>query len=148
MKPGDTAEFSIWLSGEETEAQLHHFKDTIIPSVISKTEKQFKVVLGPPRFIIKKPGEDRVPPVPDHIKGIDVRLLVIEADVFPAPLSVIEKRSGFIDDLTKQDRDRLRKLTKKTFAKYQPGNQLNDQQADAIIEFLGPDSAIATLRSH
>lgn len=146
MKPGDVIEAAIWLNGEEQPHMIESFKK----SVLTNTKNQLKdMYLEPGEFTwtIKRPGEDRVPEVPKEITGLDVRLLVGEAMVFPTKRHVILKQSGFVYDLTKEDLNRLRRLTRQAHAKIQPGAGLNDKQCDAIIEYLGPDVALKTLRN-
>ena len=146
VKPGDMAEVSVWLTGEETESQLRHWKSVICNEVAKETEAQDSVTLGPWKFTEKKPGEDRVPPAPPHISGINVRLLVGEAKVgFRRPAIVAE--SGFVEDLTPKDRERLRQITRDAHAKKVPGDRLSDRHCDQIIEALGPDVAVMTLEN-
>ena len=78
--------------------------------------------------------------------GPDVRLLIGEAKVGSYRRPVIVKQTGFVEDLTKEDRDRLRKLTRRAHAKTHPGDRLTDRHCDKIIEALGPDVAVKTLR--
>ena len=104
MKPGDHVEFAIWLTGEETEDQVRDFKTVQLEKVRLNTERQHLVEIGPWEFTIKRPGEERVPPVPDHVHGPDVRLLIAEAKVGNYKRPVIVKQSGFVEDLTKEDK--------------------------------------------
>jgi hypothetical protein len=144
MKPGQMVESAIWLSGEETEQMIQAWKDRVRENT-DQTAKNFNVEVGPFTWVIKYPGDDRVPPVPDHIKGIDVKLLVGEASVI-AKKTVIHKQSGFVYELTNEDRKLLHRITRKAFAKRQPGSKLSDQHCDAVIEQLGPEAALKTLR--
>jgi hypothetical protein len=147
MKPGEQIELAIWLTGTETPEHIKRFKEIDAPAIAKATEQQNGVAIGPLRFTIKKPGDDRVPKVPDHIKGPDVRLLVCEAETYDAPPSVISVGGlGFIHDLTPEDLARLRKLTRRAHAKVSPGDRLSDKHCDTIIESLGPDVAVRTLR--
>src|SRR3990167_11391615 len=127
MKPGDIAELSIWLDGTET-------------------EQQHGVTLGPIEFTVKRPGDDRVPQVPSHIEGPDVRLLVGEAKVVYAPQYTIQPSTAFVADLDKDDLLKLRVMTRRAHARTHPGDRLSDKHCDAIIERLGPDVAVQTLR--
>ena len=144
MKPGEIVEVAIWLNGEETDEQIAHWKTVQVPALLEQTEKQFGVLIRNIEFSTKYPGEDRVPPVPDHISGINVRLLVCEAQVFSAPPK-IEVASGFVHDLTKDDRNRLREITRRAYAKTHPGQWLNNKQVDSIINAMGPEAALKTL---
>lgn len=145
MRAGDVAEIAIWLTGEETELQVGHWKTVVCAETATEAEKQHNVVLAPWTFEEKRPGEDRVPPVPDHIHGADVRLLVAYAKVYPAK-PLVTKESGFVHDLEKDDLAKLRKITRHAHAKAHPGDCLSDRHCDQIIEMLGPDAAVRTLR--
>lgn len=56
-----------------------------------------------------KPGDERVPGVPDHIQGQDVRLLVGEALVLGR--KTVLKLNSFLNDLDPKDLTRLRQIT-------------------------------------
>lgn len=144
-KPGDIAEVAVWLTGEETDAQLFHWKTVICEQVRRDTEEQDNVTLGPWTFTEKRPEEDRVPPVPDHIHGADVRMLVAEAKVGPGRPKIL-KESGFVNDLTKDDLQKLRAITRRAHKKLHPGDRLSDRHCDQVIEALGPEAALKTLR--
>lgn len=147
MKPGELIELAIWLSGTETHDQIERWKNIDCHKIARETERQNNVVIGPLEFTVKKPGEDRVPPVPSHISGPDVRLLVCEAKTFAVKSDFTSVRGlGFVHDLTPDDLDRLRKLTRRAHAKANPGDRLNNQRCDLIIESLGPEIAVRTLR--
>lgn len=145
MKPGEIAEFGIWLSGEETEEQLHNWKTIEVPKIIERTEKQFNVVLKNIRFIVKSPGEDRVPQVPKHIKGANVKLLISEADVFAGP-QAIKMQKGIANDLDQKSLQTLRRITRREHSKAHPGMPaLNNQQCDAVINRLGTEIIVQML---
>lgn len=130
MKPGDLAECAIWIDGTETEAALRQWKADCAYLISHSQEPNLK--LGPLAFEIKRPGEDRVPKVPDHLKGPDVRLLVATAEVLGFEIA---KRSSFLDELTERDLIKLRKATRRQYGK------LSDEQCDQLIERLGPSVA-------
>lgn len=146
MKPGDNVEIAIWLTGEEPLWQIEDFKlRTRVQT--DNAARHYHVEVGPFDWKIKKPGEDRVPKVPDHISGIDVGLLVGEAKVIHDSRPMIYRESGFVVDLPKAEREKLRRLTRRAHQRQYPGDRLNDRQCDAIIEFLGPDVAVQTLKN-
>ena len=146
LKAGDVVEFAIWLTGAETERELQHWKTVVIPKVHADTIAQHHVELSPFSFTEKKPGTERVPPVPDHVKGPDVRLLVAEAKVGRSTRKEIVRASGFVHDLTKDDLAKLRKITRRAHRRTHPGDVLSDKAADQVIEYLGPEAAVKTLR--
>ncbi len=80
MNPGDIMETAMWADGTETADQLADF-ETDIKAELARMANEEGVIIGPLMMTVKRPGEERVPPVPDHIKGADVRLIVGEAKV-------------------------------------------------------------------
>ena len=144
MRPGEPVECAIWLSGTETAEQIERWKTQDCADIARRTEEVYGVRLGPWKFETKRPGEDRVPPVPDHINGPDVQLLVGVALVaYGKPR--IEHETGFVADLDKDDLKKLRALTRRARAKagHPP---LTNRQCDQIIEALGPKVALKELR--
>lgn len=147
MKKDDRVEVSIWLNGEETEEHLRRWKTEQVPMLFQRAAQDNNVVISEPAFTILYPGQDRVPPVPDHIRGIDVRLLLAEATVLSERPVALKAQPGFVYDLTTEDLARLRKITRTALRKEHPGMTFNNFQVDAVIEYLGPDVAVKTLRN-
>lgn len=146
MKTGEIAEIAIWLNGEETEEHLRRWKEEEIPAIMKKTEDNYKVRLGPVRFFELQPGQDRVPPVPPSIQGLDVRLLIAEADVIARKkVSEAKAANTFVNDLTKSDLGRLRSITRRAHFKAR-GIRLTDKECDAVIDHLGIEIALRNLR--
>ncbi len=142
---GMPVEVSVWLTGRETPNQMQAWKKDC-EAEIGRFGLEHGVMMGEAVYTEKRPGEDRVPPVPDHISGPDVRLLVCEACVL-RPETKIVKATGFVADLDAKDLARLRKITRRAYAKTHPGQApLNDAECDAVIERVGPESALKTLR--
>lgn len=79
-KPGDIYEVAIWADGTEDPALLDRFKADA-RKAFGRRAKREGVAFGKLRLTEKQPNEDRVPPVPDHIQGPNVRLVVVEATV-------------------------------------------------------------------
>lgn len=136
MKPGDRCEIAIWLDGTETLELIQRWKEDVREQA-NLFEQNLNVTIGPFEFNMKRPGEERVPQVPEHVSGPDVRLLVAEADVTAGHFT-IWKATGFVHDLTQPDLERLRKITRHAHALAHPGDKLDDQHCDSIIEQLGP----------
>lgn len=135
MRVGDVVETAIWLDGRESKEQRSAFEREVT-DVIDLTCQNNGFIHGEVRFTLKHPYDDRVPEVPEHIKGTQARLLVAEADIIA---KAIESRSTFISNLEKKDLQALRKITKQVYLK--KGHLLNDGQADQVIEILGPETA-------
>lgn len=131
MKIGDLAECAVWIDGTETEAMLRQWKADC--AFMMSQGHEPKLMLGPLSFEIKRPGEDRVPPVPDRIKGPDVRLLIASAEVLG--FEIVAKQS-FLDELDRKDLKKLRAATRKAHGKHLP-----DTICDQIIDRLGPVAA-------
>lgn len=144
MKPGETFESAIWLDGCETPEMVRQFKADVVDT-IDRTCVENHLLRAPVRFIEKKPGDNRVPPVPDHIQGLDVRLLVGEADITgyaPRPT-----KRAFVSELEQKDLDQLRAATRHAFEVNNSGQSITDMQCDDVIEELGPETALRTLGS-
>lgn len=133
MKIGELAECAIWIDGTESEAMLRQWKADV--SYLMQMEREPKPRLGPVTFEIKRPGDDRVPQVPDHLQGPDVRLLVATAEVLGFEVA---RRSSFVDDLDEKDLMRLRAMTRKAHGKR---GHLTDEMCDQIIDRMGPTVA-------
>lgn len=131
MKIGDLAECAVWIDGTESEAMLRQWRADC--AFMMSQGHEPKLMLGPLSFEIKRPGEDRVPPVPDRIKGPNVRLLVATAEVLG--VEALAKQS-FVDELDKRDLKRLRRATREAH-----GKNLPDAVCDQIIDRLGPVAA-------
>jgi hypothetical protein len=105
------------------------------------------VIMSGAVYTEKLPGDDRVPPVPNHIHGPGVRMLVCEATVVAILKADIIKSTGFVADLDKRDLERLRQITRAAHQKAQPMERLlTDAECDEVIERIGPQSALATVR--
>ena len=144
MRPGDRVECAIWLSGTETEQEIARWKTVDCHEIARRTEEHHGVALGPWTFVIKRPGEERVPPVPEHIQGPDVRLLVGEC-VAGQGRPKVERATGFVADLGKHDLEKLRRITRRARRKA-GGGLLTNSECDQIIEALGPQVALKELR--
>lgn len=146
MKDGETYEICIWLTGRETDALLAQWK-VDCQAILADKAAEMGFIIGLMRFTEKPPGAERMPQVPDHISGPNVRLLIGEAEVRPNPRPEIIKSSGFVADLDAKDLHRLRTLTREARAKQAPyAAILTDAQCDDIIEQIGPETALKTLR--
>lgn len=155
---GDTLELAVWLDGTETPYMLEHYQREIMPDVILESARRHKILTAPPSFHVKRPGEDRVPPVPawleqriaDHGRrmvtiGMGIQeqapiLLVAEAKVV-GRMPDFSARS-FLADLNPDDLKNLRVVTKRAWLAQNPGaGPLTDSEADTIIDQHGPDAA-------
>lgn len=148
IRVGDTLESAIWLTGTEPPELIAHHKAQVEAAILQANE-QSGAVTGPLRWVEKLPGTERVPPVPPHISGPCVRLLVAEADV----LNVRASESRFLAELEPSDLRRLRKITRDAHrlwwhrnAPGQPYTRLTDNQCATLINDLGPDVALEALR--
>lgn len=140
MRAGDTLESAMWLDGRESDEALEAFKSSALEAVAQQVG-QAGFGMGPPRWTEKRPGQDRVPPLPGSVNGPNIRLLVLEVDVLDPPSD-----SKFLADLDRIDLHRLRAVTRRVHAQHYPGQRLTDRQCDTIINDLGPDAALDVLR--
>lgn len=145
---GDVLESAIWLDGTETVAERARFANDVAEAMRAWGRRHGREI-GPVTWIEKRPGDDRVPPVPDHIAGPNVRLLVAEAMIVTeGPIQ--RAKVGFVDDLEPSDAALLRRVTRRAYRRQYPNRRthpdLTDRQCDTLINDLGPDAAVETLR--
>ncbi len=139
MKPGDVLETAIWLDGTET-PELRARYESDLRVCLASLGSEAGMVFKPVIFTEKPPGADRVPAVPDQVQGPDVRLLVAETEVLcRAPYVTLP--GSFVDDLDPLDLTRLREITRKFCS-----HPLTDAECDEIIDDIGPETAVRTLR--
>ena len=137
MKIGDVIESAIWITGEEPTTLRARYEQDVC-NAIDYLCHEYHFIHGPITFIEKLPGTDRAPSVPDHIHGQRVRLLVAEATVTD---KVIETSEGsFVANLNHKDLQRLRTIIRRH-------RMLTDEQCDEIIEQIGPEAALDTLKT-
>ena len=148
MKLGDVVESAIWMDGTETTEQRKSH-DQHVTTAINRLCEQEGFICGPITFLEKKPGGDRVPSVPKHIEETaedfsKIRMLIAESTItkkMPAT-----SKGSFVANLEKKDLKALRKITRKAYAKSY-GMLIGNTKCDEIIEALGPDAALETLRT-
>ena len=145
MKTGDLIESAIWITGDESQSTRERYEQDVRQAIANLcAEEGFEH--GPVTFIEKRPGDDRVPPVPDHVQGSRVRLLVGEAQILCKRVATSE--GSFVANLDKKDLLRLRRITRTEWLKQHPGYVMTDGECDQYIERYGPEAAVETLRSH
>ena len=145
MKPGQMMENAIWLTGMESPADRARYEADIRRS-FEALAQEHNVLIGPVSWVAKQPGAERVPPVPDHVSGPDVRLLVAEAAIL-CRRPFIVMHGGFLGQLDPVDLARLRAITKRAYARANPDAfPLSDSLCDSTIEKLGPEAAIDAVR--
>lgn len=145
MQICDFIESAIWITGDESQSTRSRYEQDVRQAVADLCSQE-GFEHGPVIFTEKRPGEDRVPPVPDHVQGSRVRLLVGEAKLICE--HVVTSEGSFIANLEKKDLTRLRFITRNSWLKQNPGQVLTDGECDNLIEQFGPEAAIDTLRSH
>ena len=141
LKVGEVIVNSVWTTGDEPEGMKERYKKDIIESfdALCKTEG---FIHGPVTIYEKRPGEGIVP-VPDHIQGSRVRLLILEATLVEE--LVLEVKPTFVGNLDLADLVKLRKITRDRCAQ-ELKRIVSNEECDEIIELLGPDAAISALR--
>ncbi len=146
LKPGDVLEAAVWLDGRET-AKHRSLYEADLREQLARVGDLYGMVIGPLIWAEKQHGEDRVPRVPDHIAGPDVRLLVAEAHVVCRMPDYTVGDGSFVHELDPADLARLREFTRHAHAWRNPGERrLTDAECDAVIERIGPETALRTLK--
>jgi len=142
VKPGDVYEAALWYNSEKPTERLE------AEHGVRVAMSRESVALSPITFKDMTPGEDRVPEVPPHFTG-QPRLLVGSATVARIYQKAMDSAPGFIHDLDVKELLSLRKITRRVHSKRWPrASTLTDPQCDAIINELGPQAALKTLRDH
>lgn len=140
MKIGDSIESAIWITGDESQSIRKQYEQDVQQAIDDLcAEEGFEH--GPVSFTEKRPGDDRVPPVPDHIQGSRVRLLVAESII--TGTAIPTSHGSFVANLENKDLLRLRLITRRTSK-----IPLTDEECDKIIEEIGPEAAVETLRKN
>jgi hypothetical protein len=140
---GDMLETAIWMDGTETREMKERFHGDL-EQAFAKMAEENHVIITPVTMTEKRPGDDRVPPVPDDLQGPDVRLLVGEALVVDHSL---RNEGCFVADLDPRDLERLRTILRRVYRSYNPGKpELSTEKCDEFINQNGPDAALAALR--
>ena len=143
LRPGDALETAIWLTGEEPDALKQRFESDVRAKLAEMADHE-GVIIGPLLMTEKRPGEDRVPQVPDHVHGMNVRLLVGEAAVVG---EVFTSEGAFVADLDPKDLARLRTILRRVHQAYNPGKpELSQEKCDEYININGPEAALEALR--
>ncbi|KKK73777.1 hypothetical protein LCGC14_2890380 [marine sediment metagenome] len=144
LSPGDVLEVAIWMTGEEPDHLKGRFERDLWTNFASMADAE-NVIIGPLMMTEKRPGEHRVPVVPDNVHGPDVRLLVGEAAV--VGYTPVEAEGCFVADLEPRDLERLRTILRRVHQAYNPGKpELTTEKCDEYININGPDAALAALR--
>ena len=142
---GDLIESAIWITGDESQSTRVRYEQDVRQAIADLCEEA-GFENGPVTFIEKRPGDDRVPQVPDHVQGSRVRLLVGESQILGKLVATSE--GSFVANLDKKDLLRLRVITRRERLKQQPDAVMTDSECDQYLEQYGPEAAIETLRKH
>ncbi len=141
---GDILEFSAWITGEETREQIEELADEV-DRCMSQVMADDGVMLKKIGVTTLDVGDPRLPDPPDHIQGVNVQCMIVEARVLldlPTP-----SQSRFADELEKDDFNRLAKITRDDYARQFPGSPpLTHDQCKTVINDIGPDAAYDVLR--
>ena len=143
LQTGTVLETAIWMTGDEPDGVKDRFVRDLRGGLASMASAE-GVIIGPLVMTELKPGDDRMPKVPDYIHGSDVRLLVGEAVVFGPEF---QSEGYFVADLEPKDLARLRAIARKAFKKLNPDKpELSIERCDEFINQNGPDIALEALR--
>ncbi len=142
MKTGDVLEHSWWMTGTEDDAFVAKFAADA-KEAFATVAKNEGFTLEQPIGYELRPGDPRTPPVPDHISGPAVTLMVIECQV-GEKVHHLTKVSRFTDELDKADLKRLLKITYGAARKI--GRQLTRAEALDAVNEVGEIAALELLR--
>lgn len=167
LRPGDTIELAIWLSGSETPEHIRSFMADDAKTALDAKAKAERVSIADPEFTAKLPGDDRVPPVPPWLeqkvislgrKPVTLSLVQgREPKTYVAPVLLVAgamvlgpkqslQQKGFLADLSPSDLADLRKRTREVWDKSRVGwRTLTDQECDKLIDEHGPDAAVSAV---
>lgn len=149
IEVGEIIESSIWLDGTEKPGQREAFEKAVAEN-ITEWCRLNNFTHEPVVFTAKKPGEDRVPPVPAHIEkkaGSLTKIVLLVAEARITGRTVEQKKARLVDNLEHKDLQRLRYITRKShMKKYPKAPMLSNDQCDEIIEMIGPEAAMDALR--
>jgi len=141
--PGMVLETAVWVTGKEPEGLQDRFEHDLRQHLATVADDA-GVIIGPLILTEMRPGEERVPKVPDYIQGPDVRLLVVEATVVG---NAHENEGAFVADLAPNDLERLRSILRRVHQAYNPGKpEITTEKCDEYINQHGPDAALEALR--
>ncbi len=144
LRPGEILQTGIWLTGMEAEGMAERFALDMRANLDSMATAE-GVVIGTLQMTYMQPGEDRVPPVPDHVHGPNVQFLVGEAKVVDH--LTVANDSSFVADLEPKDLERLVTILRRVHQSYNPGKpELALEKCHEYINQNGPDAALAALR--
>lgn len=143
IRPGEILQTAIWLTGEEPSEMKAQF-EVDLRAALATVADECGVIIGPLFVTEMKPGEERVPEVPDYIQGRDVKLLVGEATIIG---DAFVSEGVFVTDLEPKDLERLCIILRRVHQIYNPGKpELSREKCHEYINCNGPDAALEALR--
>jgi len=137
MNVGDKIESAIWMTGDEHPAMRRQYELDVIEAIDYLCAEN-SMTYANVEFTEKHPMDTGVMDVPDHVSGSRVRLLVGEATVTGKAIEV--SKGSFVGNLDRKDLMKLRGIIRRH------GSRSNEE-CDYIIEQIGPEAALETLRS-
>lgn len=146
MRIGDEYETGVWYDANEWINPIAQCgKD--LEDAIRHLCSNYRVRCGDIEFEVMKPGDSRVPEVPRWLEsktGVVPRLLVARTTIVG---SVVNYSTGILADLDKKDLIKLRAITKRAHKVHFPKTpELSDEECDSIIDQLGMEVALESLR--
>ena len=144
-KPGDTLETALWFNAEHPREE--HDARTGIYKAFLVMEDHHKIEIGPVTFSVMEHGDPRVPNPPPGFSGTP-KLMVGEALVIKKLALTTHGEVGLTNDLKPEDLELLRDVTQKTYFLHNPAGTppLTNEQLDLIINEVGPETALKSLR--
>lgn len=138
FRKGDVVESAMWYRNPKEKKACR----LAIMRHISQASEA--MILAPIEWSELSPEHERCPePPPDAERGI--MLLVGEAEV--KEIKDVPNKNRFVDQLGPKDLLLIRNITRSIYMGYNQGEDtLSDDECDLLIETMGPDAAVKTMR--
>lgn len=134
MNPGDRVEAALWYNADQPGERGRAVEG--VRKALDGIAAQQMVTIGAPEFEDLAPDDRRLTHEPPaHFTG-SPKVLLATARVE----TVLSRPTPLSEDLERADLERLRAVTRR----HRPG--LTDEECDAIIDRLGPESAARAIR--
>jgi hypothetical protein len=140
-----TGELAMWITDDDPPQKIKWWREEEVPRLFRESAEAAGVRIGPISFYELAPGEDRAGWPPDCVQGINVRLLVAEADI----IGLAHVQAGpkpFSMDLSYPDLQKLRSATRRAYGRVLAADgktwrPMTDVECDKIIDMMGPEVA-------
>ena len=148
MKQGQELEHAVWYDANVDRNPVKSVGESI-RDVVKEIASNHRLSIGPVKFRILKPDDERVPPVPRWLEvksGAVPRLLVATAIVKKTNVKR-KTEPSLVNDLEPDDLELMRAITRRKFAEFFPyAPEFQDFECDTMINALGVDVVMDEIR--